>query len=144
MRHDIEDVTNLVDRLAVGFAHRFTGNDRAQAIAVWQDVLTGTPWPEVEQAADGFLKEPGRYMPKPGEIRSRALELAKRRFQPASRDSVVWHSERWSEGADVDGRPGLCQKCGNLEWFTRTPEGIWHGHVTHRESCGTARRKEAA
>lgn len=147
MRPEVEDVRALVSKLAVAYAHRMTDVERVDLVAVWRDAMDGVPWPEIEQAADAFIREPGRYMPKPGEVRSRALELARRRFLPATagRDQIIWHSERWTEGVDVDGRPGLCTKCGNEVWFTRPAEGGgWHGHVTHRASCGQARRKEAA
>ena len=146
MRQDLNDVTALLKRLCAGYGHRMTDTELAQAVTVWRDILEGAPWPEVELAVDGFLKEPGRFMPKVGEVRSRALELARRRFHaPTNGERLIWHTERWSEGFDPEsGRPGLCSKCGNWEWFTRTPENVWHGYVTHRESCGTARRKEAA
>jgi hypothetical protein len=144
MRHAIEDVESLVTKLAIAYAHRMSDTERAAAVMVWRDAFDGVPWPEIEQAADAFIREPGRYMPKPGEVRSRALELARKRFQPdLGREHVTWHTDYWSEGRCPEtGRPTLCL-CGNEEWFTRAESGAWHGHVKHRARCTHQKRAAA-
>ena len=144
MRPHPDDVEALVTRLAAAFSRKMTDSEKIAAVATWTDVLTGVPWPEVEQAADAYAKDGGRYMPSVGDIAARARDIANRRFGSAFAGAVVvWHADRWSEGRDPDsGRPALCH-CGNREWFTRAQDGTWHGWVSHRANCAEKKRAAA-
>lgn len=145
MRLALTDVQDLVKRLAVGYGRPLSGGDLAAMVPVWRDVLEGAPWREIERAVDEAIAAPGRFMPKPGEIRNRALALAghdqRRQYQaPLER----WDDAPWDQGRGPDGEPMLCPKCGGDVTFRRMQDGSYLGHIAHKTTCGEAPRIERA
>lgn len=143
MRLATSDVEALVKRLAIGYGRALPPGELAAAVPVWRDVLDGVPWLELERAVDDALRTPGRFMPRPGEIRATALGRLRdgQRRQFGAPASETWARETWSEGWTPDGVPMLCSRCGGDVTFQRTGD-TWTGHIRHRTTCGKAARIE--
>ncbi len=143
MRLATSDVQAIIERLAIGYGRPMSAGDLASAVPIWRDVLEGVPWLELERAVDEAIKQPGRFMPKPGEIRARALQLAgydQRRQHGTTPDR--WDAAAWEPGHGPEGEPLLCADCGGDVTFTATRDGQYVGHIRHRTTCGRARRVE--
>lgn len=145
MRLATSDVEAVIKRLAIGYGKPMGAPELAQAVPVWRDVLDGVPWLDLERAVDEAIRQPSRFMPKPGEIRAAALRAAdggqRRQYGSAPER---WATEPWEPGRGPDGEPLLCAQCGGDVTFVRTRDGGYLGRVAHRPSCGTAPRIERA
>lgn len=146
MRHTAGDLERLIKRLYAGFGRHPSAPELAEVVDVWLDVMRGVPMPELERAVERAVLEPGRFVPKPGELRGTALGfLGGPRKPQLTHERVVWHTDGWTEPCDPDtGAPGLC-KCGSDVIFWRQGDS-WHARPRHRRHCTgvAAPEREAA